>query len=116
MAEFGCCFCAGAIRDENAPEIVEIAVTWNRPLDAEADLAGLLPEGIASLTWWAHEDCWRQALHSDFQRGRRFCSDKCRVQRSTLLQPPQVRTSARPGPPLPPGPGAAGDLGRSVSE
>lgn len=78
MAEFGCCFCAGAIRDENAPEIVEIAVTWNRPLDAEADLAGLLPEGIASLTWWAHEDCWRQALHSDFQRGRRFCSDKCR--------------------------------------
>jgi hypothetical protein len=78
MAEFGCCFCAGAMKDENAPEIVEITVTWNRPLDAEADLAGLLPEGIASLTWWAHEDCWRQALHPDFQpfhwaglRGRR---------------------------------------------
>lgn len=52
MSKHGCCFCAGAIEDIDAPDIRALEVTW---------------DDETSLTWWAHERCFREALHPDYR-------------------------------------------------
>ena len=52
LTEHGCCFCAGAIEDIDASDIRALVVTWGDETE---------------LTWWAHEGCFREALHPEYR-------------------------------------------------
>jgi len=63
-----CCFCEQGIPDAGTPDIVDICVTWKATPGSVWDTDFLLQEETSSsLTWWAHDKCFREELNPEYR-------------------------------------------------